>query len=215
MSLFFIPRAALLALVLVSSAIASMGAQAAEPAIAMLKRFVADTARATGTFEQTVSANAGRKPQHSSGRFAFERPGRFRWVYEKPFPTLLVSDGEVLWLWDEELNQATVRPLGNALGNTPAAILAGEGEMERGFTLSEAGEADGLSWVLALPRQADSGFEEMRLGFADGTLRRMEMRDPFGQHTVIVFNEMQPNASIDAQQFRFDPPAGADVIRGE
>lgn len=215
MNLFSGLRAVLVVLVLVSSAIASSGTLAAEPAIAMLKRFVADTARATGSFEQTVISSSGRKPQLSSGRFAFERPGRFRWVYEKPFPTLLVSDGKELWLWDEELNQATVRPLGNALGNTPAAILAGEGEMERGFELSEAGEVDGLAWVLAKPRQADSGFEEMRLGFADGELRKMEMRDPFGQHTLIVFTGMQPNAGIDAQQFRFEPPAGADVIRGE
>lgn len=215
MSVFSSLRVGLLALLLGLCAIAAGGAHAAEPAIAMLKRFIGDTARATGTFEQTVTSSSGRKPQQSSGRFAFERPGRFRWVYEKPFPTLLVSDGEQLWLWDEDLNQATVRPLGNALGNTPAAILAGEGELERGFALSEAGESDGLTWVLALPRQADSGFEEMRLGFADGVLRRMEMRDPFGQHTQIVFTTMQPNASIDAAQFRFEPPAGADVIRGE
>lgn len=215
MSLVSGVRALLVACVVILSPFGLGSASAAEPGIEMLKRFVAETARASGTFEQTVTANSGRKPQLSSGRFAFERPGRFRWVYEKPFPTLLVSDGEQLWLWDEDLNQATVRPLGNALGNTPAAILAGEGELERGFELAEAGEADGLSWVLAKPRQSDSGFEEMRLGFADGVLRRMELRDPFGQHTLIVFTDLQPNPGIDTEAFRFTPPAGADVIRAD
>src|SRR5690606_35107133 len=64
--------------------------------LAQLERFVEQAARAEGRFEQTVTAPSGRQPQASSGSFAFERPGKFRWEYGTPYPQLLVSDGEQL-----------------------------------------------------------------------------------------------------------------------
>lgn len=187
-------------------------AEAAETGIVQLRDFMANAASATGAFRQVVTASSGRRPQIASGRFAFERPGRFRWTYDLPYPQLLVSDGERLWIWDPDLNQVTVRTLGDALGSTPAAILAGDGALDQDFELSEAGRSDELDWVLAMPRQADSGFESMRIGLTDGLLRRMELRDHFGQTTVIDFVELSTGVSQPASMFRFDPPPGADVI---
>jgi outer membrane lipoprotein carrier protein len=180
--------------------------------IAQLRQFVEGTGAAQGSFEQVVTATSGRRPQHASGRFAFMRPGKFRWVYETPYPQVLVSDGERLWSWDPDLNQVTVNVLGDALGNTPAAILAGDGEIDRDFELSEAGASDGLDWVLAIPRQADSSFELMRIGLSGNRLKRMELRDHFGQTTVIDFTSLTTDVLPDAAQFTFSPPPGADVI---
>lgn len=184
----------------------------ADDGIAQLKQFVAAAASAQGRFEQVVTASSGRRPQRASGHFAFVRPRLFRWVYETPYAQVLVSDGERLWSWDEDLNQATVKQLGEALGSTPAAILAGDGALERDFELSEAGRADGLVWVAAQPRLGDSTFEAMRVGLADGMLRRMELRDHFGQTTVIDFADMVTGITPDAALFSFVPPPGADVI---
>jgi len=180
--------------------------------IEQLRQFVTEAASASGSFEQVVTASSGRRPQIASGSFAFERPGRFRWVYEVPYPQLLVSDGDRLWIWDEDLNQVTVRVLGDALGSTPAAILAGEGVLERDFALSEAGRSDELDWVLAVPHQADGAFEYMRVGLAQGRLKRMEMRDHFGQTTVIDFSTLVTGVDLDKALFSFVPPPGADVI---
>lgn len=180
--------------------------------IEQLRQFVTEAVSASGRFEQVVTASSGRRPQIASGNFAFERPGRFRWVYETPYPQLLVSDGERLWIWDEDLNQVTVRVLGDALGSTPAAILAGEGALERDFALSEAGHSDNLDWVLAVPHQTESAFEYMRVGLAQGRLKRMEMRDHFGQTTVIDFSTMMTGVDLDKALFSFAPPPGADVI---
>ncbi len=180
--------------------------------IAQLRQFVQDTKTARGEFEQTVLAGSGRKPQKASGSFVFSRPGKFRWAYEEPYPQLLVSDGEKLWSWDRDLNQVTVKRLGDALGSTPAAILAGSGALDREFELSDGGSSDGLEWVVAKPRQAESSFESMRLGLSGGMLRRMELRDNFGQTTLIVFSALDAGVSVDPAQFRFEPPPGADVI---
>lgn len=188
------------------------GSALAADAIAQLNRFVAATRSAEGEFEQTVMARSGRKPQQAAGRFAFARPGKFRWEYELPYQQLLVGDGERLWSWDRDLNQVTVRPIGDALGSTPAAILFGQGDLEQDFVLVDGGVADGLAWVDARPRKTDSSFEWMRIGLDDGQLRRMELRDNFGQTTMIVFTRLQPNPAVDANRFRFVPPEGADVI---
>ena len=190
----------------------SLQAQDVSSPVEQLSAFVARTAQASGRFEQTVMSASGRKPQVSTGTFAFQRPGRFRWLYETPFPQLLVSDGVRLWSWDQDLNQATVRTLGDALGSTPVAILAGEGTLEQDFELqSEAADA-GLQWVRATPLRPDSAFESMRLGFAQGMLREMELHDNFGQSTVIRFVELDVDEPVDPAQFSFVPPAGADVI---
>ena len=198
-------------LALLTMSLAAGSALAAD-AIAQLNRFVAATRSAEGEFEQTVMARSGRKPQQAAGRFAFARPGKFRWEYELPYQQLLVGDGERLWSWDRDLNQVTVRPIGDALGSTPAAILFGQGDLEQDFVLVDGGVADGLAWVDARPRKTDSSFEWMRIGLDDGQLRRMELRDNFGQTTMIVFTRLQPNPAVDANRFRFVPPEGADVI---
>lgn len=187
-------------------------AVAQEAGIVQLERFVASATSAEGRFEQVVSPMSGRKPQVSSGTFVFERPGRFRWEYEKPYPQLLVSDGEELWTWDPDLDQATVQPMGDALGATPAAILAGDGSLERNFRLISESEQDGLAWVRAEPLQTDGAFALVRVGLSDGMLRRMEMHDQFGQITVIDFPDLTTGVKPGADLFRFEPPAGADVI---
>lgn len=181
-------------------------------AIDELQRFLDNTHAARGTFTQTVSAQSGRKPQESSGTFAFQRPGRFRWTYEKPYPQLLVGDGSRLWSFDPDLKQATVKTVGDALGSTPAAILAGDNALQRNFQLSDQGQRDGLNWVAAEPRKADSSFVVIRLGLQGDQLKQMELLDHFGQTTVLRFTKLDANPSLDAGLFHFVPPAGVDVI---
>jgi outer membrane lipoprotein carrier protein len=200
------------AALLLALALCGVSGTAAADGIAQLRQFVERARSAQGEFEQTVMSGGGRKPQQASGNFVFSRPGKFRWAYERPYPQLLVSDGEKLWSWDRDLNQVTVKRLGDALGSTPAAILAGEGTLDRDFELAEGGTSDGLAWVLAKPRQAESSFESMRLGLAGGMLRRMELRDNFGQTTLIEFTSLVADARPDPALFRFVAPPGADVI---
>ncbi len=196
--------------------LASVGAAAvAADGVAQLRRFVTATRSAEGDFSQVVMAKSGRKPQQATGSFAFLRPGKFRWQYDTPYQQLLVGDGERLWVWDRDLNQVTVKRMGDALGATPAAILFGSGDLERHFDLTDGGASDGLAWVEARSKAADTGFEALRLGMAGDAIRRMEMRDNFGQTTVIEFSRFVANPPLDAGRFRFTPPVGADVIGDE
>ena len=177
-----------------------------------LRSFIAATASAQGEFKQRVYDRKHKLTQEASGTLAFQRPGKFRWTYAKPYAQLIVGDGAKVWVYDEDLNQVTVRQLDRALGSTPAALLAGSNDFERAFIVSERGQKDGLEWVEAVPREKDSNFETIRMGFGFSGLEVMELADSFGQTTVLKFTALHRNPKLNAALFTFVPPKGADVI---
>lgn len=172
-----------------------------------LQNFLMHTRQGMMDFVQTSEAG-----QVSSGRFVFSRPGLFRWTYEKPYQQILVGDGRYLWIWDPDLNQAIRKSQSQGLGGTPAALLSGNNDLEASFDLSEGKPIDQMSWVIAIPKSPDSGFQEVRLGFQNHLLRRMSFKDTFNHWMTIDFNAM-PDSGIDPSIFHFIPPKGADVIQ--
>lgn len=176
-----------------------------------LKNFLETNRSARGVFTQTVIARSGRKPQQSAGIFALQRPGKFRWSYEKPYKQLLVSDGNKLWSYDPDLNQVAVKKLGTAFGASPAALLAGQ-DLDKHFELKDGGAADGIEFVEAMPRGGDASFERVKIGFAARQPVSMEIHDSFGQVTVLRFTGFETNPALPAGLFRFVAPAGADVV---
>lgn len=181
-------------------------------AVDQLHRFLSGTRTLKADFSQMVIGRNGRKPQQSSGVVAISRPGKLRWDIQKPFPQLVVGDGEKIWIYDPELKQVTVRKAGQAISGSPAALLAGSNELEKNFTLAEAGTEDGLNWVEATPKVSESGFEKVRLGFAGSDLKAMELHDSFGQRTLIRFSALERNPALPVTTFKFVPPAGVDVV---
>ena len=190
-----------------------LAAQAAGAgAIDKLHQFLESTRTVRADFTQTVIARNGRQPQTSSGVMMFSRPGKFRWQIEKPYSQLLLGDGEKVWIHDPDLRQVTVRKAGTALGGTPASLLAGDAQIEKSFSLREAGERDGLEWIEAIPKVQDSGFEKVRLGFTGNDLRAMELFDSLGQITSLAFSHLERNPRLAPALFRFTTPANTDVI---
>jgi outer membrane lipoprotein carrier protein len=185
-------------------------------ALEQFKSFVASTKAAKGEFVQTQVKNAnGEAPKagkHSSGTFVFARPGKFIWTYTKPYDQVLQADGEQLFIYDKDLNQVTVKKLGDALGSSPAAILFGSNDLEKSFTLSEGGSRDGLEWLKAVPKAKDSSFEQITIGLRNGVPEAMELKDSFGQTSVLKFSKLEKNPALNATSFKFVMPKGADVF---
>ncbi len=176
-----------------------------------LKTFLDTNRSARGVFTQTVISKSGRKPQQSAGIFVLQRPGKFRWSYEKPYKQLLVSDGSKLWSYDPDLNQVAVKKLGTAFGSSPAALLAGQ-DLDKHFELKEGAAADGIEFVEATPKGGDASFERVKIGFAGNRPVNMEIHDSFGQVTVLRFTQFETNPTLPPALFRFVAPAGADVV---
>ena len=182
-------------------------------AIDKLKTFIAATHSAQADFTQVVLDQRGKRIQSASGIMQFQRPGKFRWTYQKPYEQIIVGDGVKFWLYDVDLNQVTVKKLDAAIGSSPAALLSGSNEIERGFNLKESGSQDGLDWLEAVPKGQDSSFEKILMAFdAKAELSIMELNDMFGHKTVLRFSAMQRNPKLPEQQFHFTPPKGADVL---
>jgi len=199
-------------------------------AVASLRVFVKGVKSAQGEFTQTVTSPDGKKARKSTGSLEFARPNQFRFAYKAPVEQLIVGDGKKVWLFDADLNQVTVRPMGQAVGATPAALLAG-GALDKDFTLKalppaaaktmgaasaspSAVQAAGLiEWVEALPRQKDGQFQSVKVGFAKGQLVALEVLDSFGQKSRLDFSQMNTKAALPPSRFVFTPPAGADVLQ--
>jgi len=183
-------------------------------AVETLKDFVSEVKSGRASFTQTVTSPDGARKKTSSGTFEFQRPNHFRFAYTKPFEQLIVGDGQKVWIFDPDLNQASSRRMGQALGATPAALLAG-GNLTRDFDLKALPSATGLDWVQATPRAGaggDGGFQSLKIGFRAKELAALEIVDGFGQRSLLQFTAVQSNPAIAAERFHFTLPAGADLI---
>lgn len=181
---------------------------------AQLDAFARSVQAASGTFtQQTQSARGGQAQPAHRGEFLFKRPGQFKWVVQEPYDQVVVSDGQQLFQYDPDLAQVSVRPVSDALGNAPAAVLFGQGALDRTFVLQAQPERDGLQWIRATPRSAEAGFAHMDIGLANNLPQRVEILDAFGQRTVVEFTTLVPNPSLPPDAFQFVPPPGVDVVR--
>jgi len=178
----------------------------------LLRDFAQNVKSGRAAFTQTVTSVDGAKKKDSSGQFEFVRPNRFRFTYAKPFEQQIVADGQKVWLYDVDLNQVTVRPMTQAIGATPAALLAGS-TLDKEFELKALPASDGLEWVQAAPRVKDGPIQSLRVGFKGSVLAALEIVDAFGQRSMLRFTALEQNVKLADETFRFTPPKGADVIQ--
>ena len=180
--------------------------------VSSLKDFFLNTQSMRADFKQEVVDKQGRKVQKVEGTMQLQRPNKFRWDYQKPYEQQIISDGKQVFLYDVDLQQVTVRELSKTLGSSPAAMLAGGEAVEKSFTLKNAARKDDLTWVLALPKDKESGFDRVLLGFKEGQLKKMELYDSFSHVTHIAFNQIERNPALTTQTFLFTTPKGVDVV---
>ena len=181
--------------------------------IQSLRNFYNQTHAMRAGFSQVVTDKQGRKVQEVQGEMQLKRPNKFRWDYNKPYEQQIISDGKQVWLYDTELAQVTVRELSKALGSSPAALLAGDDSLDKSFKFTSVNRDNELEWVKADPKIADSGFDNILLGFKSGELQQMELVDSFGLQTKIVFNHIEHNPTLDNKMFLFKVPKGVDVVK--
>ena len=198
-------------LLTMAAACAWLPAVAFADAVDTLREFVRDVKTGRAAFTQTVTSPDGKRTRTSSGHFEFARPDRFRFVYTRPYEQVIVGDGQKVWLYDTELNQASVRPMSQALSATPAALLAGVG-IEHDFELKALPQRDGLDWVQAKPRRAEGGFEMLRVAFAGRQLAAIEIVDSFGQTSLLRFSAVEQGVALPPETFRFTLPPGAELL---
>lgn len=195
-------------------ALTATAASAAGPetGLVRLRAFLANVQVLEARFRQQVIDSRQQVLEDASGSVVMQRPGRFRWNYEKPFERVIVADGERVWLYEADLEQVTIRRLTAGIGDTPAAILTGKESVLERFTVDKSWTEEGLALVRLVPRSADADFAGVTLGFDGAELRRLLLDDRLGQQTRIDLTEVRTNPRVSPEVFRFQTPPGADVI---
>lgn len=177
-----------------------------------VKSFYEQTKSVRANFHQVVTDKQGRKVQEVDGEMQLLRPNKFRWDYHKPYEQQIISDGKQVWLYDIELAQVTVRALSQSIGSSPAALLAGGAAIDKTFKLINAPGKDTLEWVNAIPKDKESGFDMILMGFNANKIQEMSLVDSFGHTTKIVFTQVEVNPALEDKNFLFKAPKGVDVV---
>ena len=180
-----------------------------------LAKFLSSTTHLSGQFWQVIFDERGEELQNSSGEFVFERPGKFKWNYIKPYEQQVICDGQQVWIYDVDLAQVTTKAIDATFATTPAMVLLGKEPVEQRFKVVAVGESDGLDWIELTAKQATSEFEQISLGFKLGELLVMKVVDAFGQTTQLTFAGLDRSAPKQPISFSFIAPPGVEVVNHE
>lgn len=186
--------------------------QAEDDAVGRLNQFVAEVSEFQAMFTQTVVDSEGNIIEEADGEFLLSRPGKFRWNYVTPFAQQIVADGQRIWFYDVDLEQITVKNQDETLADTPAGLLSGKSMPEDTYNITAVDKDDDLQWIELTPKDAESNYQRVQMGFDEAGLQQMLMTDAFDQRTRLQFTDVQINPEIDASRFTFTPPAGVDVV---
>lgn len=191
--------------------------------IRQFKEFLTQVDNASGEFSQQqlrpmrAGETQAKVLRKSQGVFIFSRPSFFVWETKKPFEQKIISNGQELLLWDKDLNQLTIKPVGQSLQSTPAAILFGQIQVEEKFDLIAGYEKGGMYWLELVPKSQTSSKEipyaRVGIGMKEGVPAGLELHDNFGHVIVMTLSKMKTNQVLPSGTFKFSPPAGADVLR--
>ena len=188
-------------------------AQVPANALADFKSYTRDLASLSGSFTQEVRDKNGRVSRQSAGTFAIARPGKFRFVYEKPYKQTIVSDGTTVWLHDEDLNQVTIKKLGDTITEQPLALLLDASAADKLFDLKAAESQGSVGFVEAKSKKTDAAFSDLRVAIVALQPRELTWRDALQNTNTIRFDTLNKNGKLAADAFSFTPAKGVDVLK--
>ena len=201
----------LLKFLMIVSCFGHSGIISADP-IEDLEWFVKENTRSAVEFSQIIYDADGEEIQSTSGLLKFQRPGKFRWHYKKPFEQLIVSNGETLWIYDKDLEQVIIRSISGSFGSSPAALLAGSDEIDSYYILEGINDGNRGELLVLRPLEEDGMFKKIKIEFFEKELSTMELFDYLGQKTIIKFAKFNNRTNFPSDTFNFRPPAGVDVL---
>ena len=199
-------------LLVVSLCVFNVSVADAGEGVSLLKVFLSKTKTMHANFQQKLLDHKGVLLQQSAGVFDLKRPGRFSWDYVIPYPQKIISNGKKIWIYDEELEQVTIKKYSQILAGSPVILLDQQKDITEDFEVSDKGFDDNQHWVVLLPKSVDKEFKKIEIGMVKAGLQTMRLYDGFDQITIIEFDSLTTNIKLEDKMFYFKPPNGTDVI---
>lgn len=177
-----------------------------------LEQFLTALTSLTASFNQQLFDEYGTLLETATGRVALQKPGRFRWEYVAPYSQIIVTDGTTLWVYDIDLEQVSINPVPKQDIGSPAALLAGDIDIDAHYEVAEAAPEGDVTWVTLTPRGDQAQYRSVDIGLDPNGIRGMRLHDNLNQLTTIAFTDVSRNVAIPAAEFDFVPPPGVDVL---
>ena len=178
-----------------------------------LKAFISNFETLKADFVQILLNPDGEELERTSGILYLQQPGKFHWSYQQPYIQKIISNGDVLWIYDEDLEQVTIRELNSEMiEKTPAAIILGDSNLEQHFVQVDLGEIEGFDWIELTPKDLEAQYKNIRIGFDEKRLGMMIILDNLDQTTRIDFSQVDKNADLSVGLFSLEIPDFVDVV---
>ena len=177
-----------------------------------LQQFLAGLDTLQSRFTQILIGTKGNVLEEATGVLIMQNPGKFYWSYQSPYIQSIITNGQTLWIYDEDLEQVTIKDVNETLNDSPAAILSGSENLDNHFTVHDKGMIEGVNMYELNPKNSENQFQSIHIGFHGEDLFLMVMYDNLGQVTRINFKDPVRNAAVDTKKFEFVPPSGVDII---
>ena len=166
----------------------------------------------SANFQQALFSDKRLPARKSSGKMAVLRPGKFRWETQKPNEQILVADGNLLWIYDIDLEQATKQKVDTTDSNSPALFLSGNvNDIPKRFNVISETVPNGAGYKLAA-KSSDDMFQSISIIFQADKLSKMVVNTRIGQRSEFTFSQVEINPKFSTSIFHFKPPAGVDVL---
>ncbi|MDH5392296.1 MAG: outer membrane lipoprotein chaperone LolA [Gammaproteobacteria bacterium] len=188
---------------------------AANTGAQQLKTFLNKSVSFSAAFSQSLFDENGIELQFSAGNFSLQKPGKFVWDYEEPYKQVIMSNGKLIWLFDSELDQVTIKPVESSLSKTSMVLLFNKNDIEDDFKILTMDVLDGVNWLELVAIKQDAEFSSIFIGMKNNLIDSIKMIDGFGQTTLIKFTKISTAVKFKAGYFNFIIPKNADVIGGE
>ncbi len=163
-------------------------------------------------FTQTLIGTKGNVLEEAAGVLRMQNPGKFYWGYQSPYVQSIITNGKTLWIYDEDLEQVTIRDVSATINTTPAAILSGSEDLHAHYIVKNLGVIEGINMYELQPRNSENQFHSIHIGFHGDKLFLMVMYDNLGQITRVNFKNPVRNVAVDAGSFEFAVPNNVDII---
>lgn len=171
-------------------------------------------------FKQTVVGQKGNIVSINVGKMNISRPNKFKWQYVDT-KQCIISNGNYIYIYDEDLKQVTKKKLAGSLDRSPALLLAGDSNIHEIYKVTEQRTNDNLDWVVLVPKQIDdnNGFKLVKIAFTKGQnpmLSKMYFEDNnFNDKTTIEFSNVRVGDKLPVNSFNFIPPKGVEILNAD
>ena len=192
--------------------IACIGVCSAKGSEESFQIYLQNYKQVNGQFTQIISSGQSSNTQFSSGGFWIKKPNKFRWHYSTPYVQQIISNGEKLWVYDEDLEQVTIKDASQSIDSSPLSIILGSTSLDKIFDIVQSVDSDDMQWLKLTAKTDSSNFEFINIGFRSGLISQMILQDNFGQTTRLLFTGVSLYTPVDDEFFKFNVPEEVDVF---